>query len=140
MLYLADNAGEISFDKLLIEEIRNQYNQDKDIFFAVKEKPVINDALAEDALFFGIEKMAKVISSGSDAPGTVLEFCSREFLELYAKADLIISKGQGNFEALVGEDEDIFFLFKVKCPVVARHIGCKLGDVILKANKKKNEP
>jgi len=128
VLYLGDNAGEIVFDKLLIEELG------KNIIYVVKDKPIINDALIEDARDCGIDKIARVISSGSDAPGTVLNLCSREFLEIYHEAPLIISKGQGNFETLSEEKAPIFYLLKVKCPVIAKDIGCKVNDMILKSN------
>jgi len=128
ILYLGDNAGEIVFDKLLIEEL------EKEIIYVVRNKPVINDALIEDAHDCELDKIARVISSGSDAPGTVLNLCSREFLEIYHKAPLIISKGQGNFETLSEERAPIFFLLKVKCPVIAKDIGCKVNDMILKSN------
>lgn len=127
VLYLADNAGEVVFDKILIEELH------KDIIYVVREEPIINDALIEDALFCGIDKIARVISSGSDAPGTVLELCSKDFLDIYNNADLIISKGQGNFEALSEEMRPIFFLFKAKCSCIAEDISCKMGDIILKS-------
>ncbi|MEA3328493.1 MAG: ARMT1-like domain-containing protein [Candidatus Omnitrophota bacterium] len=127
VLYLADNSGEVVFDRVLIEELG------KKVIYAVKEKPIINDALIEDACACGIQQIAKVMSSGSDAPGTILDLCSKEFLDLYSRAELIISKGQGNFEALNREKRPIFFLFKAKCPVLARDIGCKVGDTILKS-------
>ena len=103
----------------------------------VKHSPVINDALIEDAIACGIDEHAQIMSSGSDAPGTVLKFCSPEFLKLYESSEMIISKGQGNFEALSDEDRPIFFLFKVKCPVIAKDIKGNLSDVILKSNLKK---
>lgn len=103
----------------------------------MRDKPVINDALIWDAKFCGIDKIAKVVSSGSDAPGTILDLCSGDFLNLYAKAKLVISKGQGNFEGLSGRDSSpIFFLFKAKCPVIANDVGCKVDDIILKCNRK----
>jgi uncharacterized protein with ATP-grasp and redox domains len=132
ILYLADNAGEVVFDRILIEELVKLGVQE--ILYAVKEKPVINDALREDAIECGIEKYARIISSGSDAPGTVLKFCSPEFRKIFKVSKLIISKGQGNFEALSEENSPIFFLFKVKCPVLVKDIGGDLGDVVLKSN------
>jgi len=96
IIYLADNAGEVVFDRLLIEELVKELG--KEVIYVVKGKPIINDALIEDALFCGINRTAKVISSGSDAPGTLLKYCSPEFIRLYQKAELIISKGQGNYE------------------------------------------
>ena len=130
ILYLADNAGEVVFDKVLIEEIKSLY-PDKEIIYAVREKPIINDALISDAYFCGIDKVAQVISSGCDAPGTVLSLCSQDFLKVYKKADMIISKGQGNFEALWGKRDRIFFLFMAKCPVVAKEVGSRVGEKIL---------
>ncbi|MFC1755520.1 DUF89 domain-containing protein [Thermoproteota archaeon] len=131
ILYLGDNAGEIVFDKLLIEEIKSA-NPKATITFAVRGKPVINDALIEDALFCGLDKLAKVISSGSDAPGTILSLCTDDFLKEFTIADLIISKGQGNFEGLSNvSDRPIFFLLIAKCPVIAKDIGCELGGVNL---------
>jgi len=129
IIYLADNAGEVVFDRLLIEELVKELG--KEVIYVVKGKPIINDALIEDALFCGINRTAKVISSGSDAPGTLLKYCSPEFIRLYQKAELIISKGQGNYEALSEEDRPIFFLFRVKCPVIAEDVGCNVGDMIL---------
>ncbi|MDD5495710.1 MAG: ARMT1-like domain-containing protein [Candidatus Omnitrophica bacterium] len=130
ILYLADNAGEVVFDRILIEEIQKTY-KDKNIIYAVKEKPVINDALRGDAVFAGIEEIAAIVSSGVDTPGTVLSLCSKEFLNIFRRADMVISKGQGNFEALSDYTRPVFFLFMAKCPVIARDVKCALGDVIL---------
>ncbi|MFA4989384.1 MAG: ARMT1-like domain-containing protein [Candidatus Omnitrophota bacterium] len=137
ILYLADNAGEVVFDRVLVEEIKKEY-PDKDIYYAVKAKPVINDALFEDAKACGINKTARLISNGTDAPGTLLTLCSKEFKLLYNSADMIISKGQGNFESLSQEKRPIFFLFMVKCPVVARETKCKIGNIVLFYNLKKS--
>jgi len=125
ILYLADNAGETVFDRLLIEELG------KSVIYVVREKPVINDATMEDAHLSGIHEVAEVISSGCDAPGTILKFCSEEFLEVYKSSDLIISKGQGNYEGLSDEPYPIFFLLKAKCSIIAHDIGVKEGDIIL---------
>ena len=125
ILYIADNAGETVFDRLLIEEI------DRPVVYAVREKPIINDATREDAVLSGLEKVSKVMSSGCDAPGNILKFCSEEFFRVYRSADLIISKGQGNYEALSDEKRPIFFLLKAKCPVVARDLGLEEGSIIL---------
>ncbi|NQT25550.1 DUF89 family protein [candidate division KSB1 bacterium] len=130
ILYLADNAGEIVFDRVLLEVIRKQFPQIR-IWFAVKEKPAINDALMKDAVMCGLPEVAEVISSGSDAPGTLLQFCSESFRKIFQDADMVISKGQGNFETLSGVDRPIFFLLLAKCPVIADHIGCCVGDIIL---------
>jgi len=129
LIYLADNAGEVVFDRLLIEELVKELG--KEVIYVVKGKPIINDALIEDALFCGINKVAKITSSGSDAPGTILKYCSPEFMEIYQDAELIISKGQGNYEALSEEDRPMFFLFRAKCPVIAEDVGCDVGDMVL---------
>ena len=129
IIYLADNAGEVVFDRLLIEELVKELG--KEVIYVVKGKPIINDALIEDALFCGINEIAKIISSGSDAPGTLLKYCSPEFIRLYQNAELIISKGQGNYEALSEEDRPIFFLFRAKCPVIAEDVDCNVGDMVL---------
>jgi damage-control phosphatase, subfamily I len=132
ILYLGDNAGEIVFDSLLLEQISRQYDNKKKIIFAVRENPIINDVLKEDAYKCRINEYATVISSGSDGPGTLLDLCTQEFLDIYNSADMIISKGQGNFEALSDEKKPIFFLCIAKCSVVAEELGCNFGDIILK--------
>ncbi len=129
IIYLADNAGEVVFDRLLIEELVEKLG--KKVIYVVRGKPIINDALIEDAIFCGINKVAKITSSGSDAPGTIMKYCSPEFIELYQNAELIISKGQGNYETLSEEDRPIFFLLRAKCPVIAEDVGCKIGDMVL---------
>lgn len=125
IVYIADNAGETVFDRLLIEEIK------KPVIYVVREKPIINDATREDALLSGLDKVSEIMSSGCDAPGNILKFCSNGFLKIYGSADLVISKGQGNYEALSNEEKPIFFLLKAKCQVVARDLGVKEGSIIL---------
>jgi uncharacterized protein with ATP-grasp and redox domains len=129
ILYLADNAGEIVFDRILIEQIL-QFKKAK-IIFVVREKPVINDATLDDALKVDLNEVATIISNGSDAPATILSQCSPEMLSYYQAADLIISKGQGNYESLSDRSENIFFLFKVKCPVIARDSGYDIDSPVL---------
>lgn len=129
VLYLGDNAGETVFDRILIETLG------KDTIYAVRDAPVINDATIEDARKSGLGFVAKIISSGCDAPGTILKQCSREFLDIFETADVIVSKGQGNFESLSKERAPIFFLFKVKCSVVSRHAGAQEGEIILKESE-----
>ncbi len=134
ILYIGDNAGEIVFDKLLIEQLPHQK-----ITFVVKGGPVINDATMEDAIETGMNELVEVIENGSDAPGTILEDCSDNFRRLFADADLIIAKGQGNYETLSDIEKNIFFLVKVKCPVIARDLGCKVGEMILRKSKVHND-
>lgn len=123
ILYLADNAGEIVFDRLLVEVI----GPDR-VTVAVRGGPVLNDAVMRDAIETGLDALTNVIDNGSDAPGTILDDCSIEFKAQYDQADLIISKGQGNFETLFNETAPIAFLFKVKCPVVSRLTGLSVGS------------
>ncbi len=130
ILYLADNAGEIVFDKLLIEYIAENY-KDKKIIIAVKEAPIINDALLEDARYCRMQENAEIVSCGATAPGTIKKFCSKKFLKIFNKSDMIISKGQGNFEALSDDKKEIFFLFMAKCSAVSEYLKCNLRDIIL---------
>jgi damage-control phosphatase, subfamily I len=134
VLYLCDNAGEVVFDRVLIETLRDM---GKEVIAVVKGVPVINDATLEDAQFAGLHGSASaVIDNGNDGIGTLLELCSDVFLQEYRAADLIISKGQANYETLVQEhDARTFFLFMVKCPVVANGLKRKNGDIVLMANR-----
>jgi uncharacterized protein with ATP-grasp and redox domains len=131
LLYLGDNAGEIVWDKILIEELVETF--DVDITYAVRGFPVLNDVTMEDAHFVGLDKVVKIVSNGFDAPGTLLDKCSDEFMNKYHRSDLILSKGQGNYESLSEQSRPIFFLLQVKCPVIAGEIHCNVGDLVLKA-------
>ena len=126
ILYIGDNSGEAVFDKILIEELG------KPVIFVVREIPIINDITRKEAEQIGIDKIAKVISSGTTAPGTILDLCNDNFIRKFENADMIISKGQGNYEGLSGVDRSIFFLLKVKCPVIARNIGVMENNIVLK--------
>lgn len=130
ILYIADNAGEIVFDRLLIEQLPIEK-----VTVAVKGSPVINDATMEDAVLAGLPKIVEVIDNGSDAPGTILENCSRQFRDRFDNADLIIAKGQGNYETLSDVRKNIFFILKVKCSVIAQDIGCEVGRMIFQKTK-----
>ena len=127
ILYLADNAGEIVFDRILIEQLGPER-----IKFAVKGRPVINDATIDDAQETGLTDLVRVISNGDDSPGTILRFCSEEFRHYFEEADLIIAKGQGNYESLSEVDKNIFFLLKAKCSVIANHLNCEVGAPVLR--------
>jgi len=125
ILYLADNAGEIILDRLLIEALP----MDK-VTVAVRGNPILNDALREDAKLAGITELVPVIDNGSAAPGTDLADCSAEFRAHFNLADMIIAKGQGNYETLSEVRAPIFFLFTVKCPLVAAQIGEPTGSLV----------
>jgi hypothetical protein len=129
ILFLADNAGELVFDRLLLELLPREK-----ITVAVKGGPAINDALRADATVAGLDGLVEVTDTGCDGAGIVLEACSPEFQRRFARASLIIAKGQANFESLDGCGQNIFFLFKVKCAVVARHIGHAVDSLVLHRN------
>ncbi|KPA18195.1 protein containing Domain of unknown function DUF89 [Candidatus Magnetomorum sp. HK-1] len=116
ILFLGDNAGEIVFDRLLIETIK------KPATYAVRGFPIINDALKKDAIDVGLDQVATIIDNGAGYPGTVIEMCSDSFQSAFEKADLIISKGQGNFETLCDTKGPICMIFMVKCQQVVQHV------------------
>jgi hypothetical protein len=133
ILYITDNAGEIVFDRALIEQLPRGR-----VTIAVRARPVINDATREDAVIAGLPALAEIIDNGSGAPGTVLDDCSPEFRRRFAAADLVIAKGQGNFETLNDVPAPLFCLFRVKCAIVAEHCGHPVGShVVWHAPKQK---
>lgn len=132
VLYLGDNAGEIFFDRLFIETLNHP-----NLTFVTRGAAVINDITIEDAKQMNIHKYAKVISNGYDAPSTLLNYCSEEFLKAYNKSDLIISKGQGNFEGLMNEKhENTYFMLIAKCKEIAKMLDVEKGNLVIK--KKQN--
>ena len=130
LLYITDNAGEIVFDMLLMETMKT-LNPAIAITAAVRNSPIINDATLDDARTIGLDQLVSVMSSGSDAPGTPLDSVSGEFLHRFHAADMVIAKGQGNYETLSEAPRPVYLLFKVKCPVVARHSGGTPGNIML---------
>jgi len=134
ILYLGDNAGEIVFDRLLIEQL--PYGK---VTFVVKGGPILNDAVMEDAQMVGLTDIVEVIDNGSDAPGTILENCSGAFCRRFDESDLVIAKGQGNYETLSNADKNIFFILKAKCPVIARDLDCEVGEMILRKSEAFND-
>jgi hypothetical protein len=127
MLYLGDNAGEIVFDKLLVEQI---LSTGVEVVFAVKSAPIINDAVMQDAVETGMTKLVKVITTGSNDIGVNWSNTSRELKNVFRNADVILGKGHGNFETCHDRPENLYFLLKVKCDMVADEIGVKLGDIV----------
>ncbi|MBI9100923.1 MAG: DUF89 family protein [Spirochaetales bacterium] len=131
MLLICDNCGEIVFDMLLLDVIKEHY-PDLKITAAFRDKPVLNDATVNDARAVGFDKIVPIMSSGSLYPGTVLPETSAEFKKLYDSVDIILSKGQGNFETLLpGSDERIFFILKIKCDYMADLSGVKCDSLVL---------
>jgi uncharacterized protein with ATP-grasp and redox domains len=135
LLYIGDNAGEIVFDKLLIETIRE--GRDVEVFFVVRSVPILNDVTLREAQFVGIDRVATVIENGinSPFPGTILKRCTEELRELVEKADLIISKGGGNFDTLDEERKrmhmNITFMLLSKCYPYKQHFGVELSYPIM---------
>lgn len=130
ILYLADNSGEIVFDRVLIEQLLP-----KRITLAVRGGPTLNDATLLDAQMVGLDKIVEVIDNGYDAPGTILSMCSPDFKKRFWESDLIIAKGQGNYETLNNVHANIFFLFKTKCDVIKDLINQPLGTQVLYRSK-----
>ena len=135
VMYLADNIGEIVFDKILIDRIKEY---DVDITVALKEKPILNDACMDDAVKIGLDKVARLTSTGTDSIGIIEGDVSPEFMNLFNKSDMVIAKGLGNYEGLGEmdlEDKPVYCLLNAKCKPVARDIGVNLGDnIVLKLN------
>ena len=129
VLYLADNAGETVFDRVLIEALALP------VTYAVKGGPTLNDATREDALAAGLEMCATIIDNGSAAPGTILSLCSEDFRQTYAAAPLVIAKGQANYETLSAAGPRVFCLLQVKCPVIGRDLGAPVGSPIVRQSQ-----
>lgn len=131
VLYLADNTGEIVFDKLLINKLKEY---DVDITVALKEKPILNDACLEDAYQVGLDKIAKLVTTGTDSVGVIHSQVSPEFQKMMDEAELIISKGLGNYEGLTeikfGE-KPVFCLLNAKCGPTSRDIGVAQGSNVM---------
>jgi len=131
--YLADNAGENVFDELLIETIK-EINPDVKVYYFVRGRPVINDVTIKDLNIDGLEifELAEVVDTGVPTPGYHLKFANEKSKEIFFEADMVISKGMGNFECLYEEcGREVFYLFKVKCDVVGRKAGGEVGDYML---------
>jgi uncharacterized protein with ATP-grasp and redox domains len=127
IMYIADNAGEIIFDKFLLKNLPAHK-----VTYVVKGGPIVNDATMEDAINTGVVDLVRVIDNGHSAQGTILKNCSSTFIAEFNKADLVISKGQANFETLSDiKDKTIFYLLRAKCSSVASAIGCKRMDYVL---------
>jgi uncharacterized protein with ATP-grasp and redox domains len=133
ILVIGDNAGETVLDRLFIEQFENDFAQ---VYYAVRGYPILNDAMRGDAIAAGIPQVAKLLDTGTDVPGIVLEESSPDFRDVFENAELILSKGQGNFETLYPcQRKNLFFLFLVKCPIVSREVNLEIGSaVILEAN------
>lgn len=124
LVYLTDNCGEILLDKIFIKCIEDQYPKLK-ITVIVRGQNVINDATIEDAKQVGLTDIVTCIGNGNGAPGTVIKLLSEEAKQALLEADMIISKGQGNFESLFGEGLNPYYIFLCKCELFVRRFGLK---------------
>lgn len=134
ILIIGDNSGEIVFDMLLAEIL---VQRNLEVFYGVKESFILNDATPDDARQVGMDKICRVVTNGNNYLGTIAERCSREFIEILTNSDLIISKGQANYESLEGTrlaGEKTFFLLKAKCKVVAEKLGVNYGNLVFVRN------
>ena len=132
LLYLADNAGETVFDRVLIETLNLP------VFYAVKGGPILNDATLEDALAAGLDGCAEIISNGAEAPGTILHFCSEEFRRQFDEAPLVIAKGQANYETMSQGGDKVYCLLQVKCPVIGKDIQAPQGSIVIRRSRNGN--
>ncbi len=130
IMILGDNCGEVVFDKIMMEVIKKRW-QDKKFIFVVRGGPILNDVTLADAVNVGIDAVSEILSSDVSAPGLILREASEKFLTEFYQADMVISKGQGNFESLSDVNREVFFLFMAKCDVVANLVGCPKGSILL---------
>ena len=124
VMILGDNAGEIALDTILVRQLQERGCE---VTYVVRGSPIINDATMDDAREVGMAGLCRVVSSGVDTPGTVLSRCTQEFLEMFKHSPVVLSKGQGNLEALADECSGLFYALKIKCPVVAGVTGLPVG-------------
>lgn len=129
ILMIGDNTGETVFDKILIENLPKI-----PVVYGVRSAPILNDTTEKEAYESGLGEVSTIISTGCNAPGTILEDCSEMFVDVFNRADIIISKGQGNFEALSENEGNLFFLLKAKCPMIANKLNVNLNDYVFKYN------
>ena len=132
ILFIGDNAGETVFDRPLLE-LLGQDAIDRELYYAAKDGAIINDATVKDATLAGVHLHAKLISTGARTPGTILDHCSDSFNDIFRSADLVVAKGQGNFETLteLPRQGRIYMLFTVKCPVAAEYLDGAMGDMVV---------
>lgn len=136
LVVIGDNSGEIFFDYLLIVNLRNFT---KELFYVVKGGPILNDATMEDIEDTGISHLAKVLTTGNNYLGVIPEISSQELCSVMEFANLVLAKGQANYETLEGTSfagDKTFFLLQAKCSVIATHLGVNMGDSVLVRNNR----
>lgn len=122
LVYLLDNCGEIVFDKMCIKEIMRLYPKLK-ITAVVRGMPTYNDVLMADAQQTGLTQMVDVVDNGSDVPGTILPDIRKSTLKLIEQADVVIAKGMGNYETMVGCALNVYYIFLCKCKRFEKEFG-----------------
>ncbi len=125
---LLDNAGEVAFDVPLLARLARG---GRPVWIGVKGGPVIDDLTETEARGIGLSAYGEIVSNGNQGVGTDLDSCAEEFRARIASSDLVLSKGQANFETLVGRVPHAFFLLRCKCPVVSRALGTREGEMIV---------
>jgi damage-control phosphatase, subfamily I len=125
LLFLLDNAGEIVFDKILIEELQKHTT----VTAVVKGAPILNDVLLADAEQVGLTAVCDVIDNGGAFIGSPLELIPDSFRQRMEQADVLIGKGQGNYETIDEFPGDVFLILRAKCEIIAEHMGVKYGQV-----------
>ncbi len=130
ILVVCDNAGEVVFDRVMLETVTALYPL-AEICASVRSAPIINDATISDAHAAGLDTVAKVISTGCQLPGVAMDEVSAEFRDIFTSADVVIAKGQGNYETMNELPRTMFFILTVKCHVVADHVGAPPGSSVL---------
>lgn len=129
LLYICDNAGEILFDRLMIETLLSLFPR-LEITASVNSGPALNDALMQDAFEVGLTDVCDVIENGHSELGTVLERAHKRFLAAYKRADVILAKGQANYETLDERGENLFFVLKAKCELIAETLEVEHYDAV----------
>ena len=128
ILYIADNCGEILFDSLFI----NQFLKNKKVYLGVRGSPTLNDVTINDLNGIEFGPHVEIVDNGNDSPGAIIELCNPRFQEIYHSVDLVIAKGQGNFEGLGPTDRpNVYSILIAKCPVIAAHLNRQINDLIL---------
>lgn len=131
LVYITDNAGEIVLDKIFLKQLKSKYT-DLNIKIIVRGEPILNDATVEDIKTIGLDKLFKIIPNRTNIPGTSLKHISAEALSCINNADVIIAKGQGNFETLRGCNKNIFYLFLCKCKLFTEKFGVRQFTAVIK--------
>ena len=133
-LLLADNCGEIVLDKLFIEQLLKRFPHLR-AEVMVRGSEVLNDATEEDAVYSGIDRVAQVISNGNTVAGTVYNMLSEKAKNVLDSADIILSKGQGNYETLNGQGRHIFYAFLCKCDLFTSRFDVpRLTGILVEEN------